>query len=419
MEVITSIDKNNKIKNTLQATRNRRTSMKCCVYTVKVQYNKLNNQQKNHLKMLFVEAKWLYNHINNLSKNDDFNVFNVDYKDFPNIQHFDKDHNIITSELQYLSSQMQQGVVDGYKQNIKALAKSKKKGNKVGSLKFLSEYNSINLKQANISYKIVDKCYIKIQGIKKAIKVNGLKQIHTLGVYELANAKLIQNCNGFYLAITVYTPKQTKIGKTPIGIDLGCKTAVTTSEGVEYNCIVEESERLKRLQRRFNRKIKGSNNRYKLRKRLRKEYLYLSNCKADASNKICNRLTSNNYVIMQDEQLNAWKRRFGRKIQHSILGRVKHRLLENEHTVVLSKWFPTTKLCRDCGNEVTLSLSNRTYICEHCGCVENRDVHAANNMVWIYQNIVGTEHTEITLAEFKKRVKAFFEQNQEAAKSLV
>jgi hypothetical protein len=49
----------------------------------------------------------------------------------------------------------------------------KNKGKKIGSLKFTSEVNSINLKQYGTTYKIKSKMKMKIQGIPGDVKVNG------------------------------------------------------------------------------------------------------------------------------------------------------------------------------------------------------------------------------------------------------
>lgn len=46
----------------------------------------------------------------------------------------------------------------------------KEKGIKVGSLKFISECNSINLKQYKSTHKIIDHNKIHIMGIKKPLR---------------------------------------------------------------------------------------------------------------------------------------------------------------------------------------------------------------------------------------------------------
>lgn len=409
---MSNTEKNIRIKEAYLATKAKREHQVCRVFSVKVQENKLNSSQREALKMMFVEAKWMYNHLLNLSKDENIDIFSLKYTDLEEVRHLTKDKEDVVSKLTYLSSQMRQEVLTSIITSIRSLARSRKKGNNVGRLKFISEYNSINLKQCGVSYKITSKNKVKIQGIKKPLKVNGLDQLRRFGDnYELANARLLLKPSGYYIAFTVYTERDhsIKINKPKIGVDFGCQTSFTLSDGRKFNALVEESERLKRLQRRIVRTKKGSNNRWKLRKKLRKAYEHDINRKNDMANKLCSVL-SGYQVIMQDEQLRAWKRRHGKKVQHSILGRVKTRLMEKGDTVVLDRFVPTTKLCRDCGfKNDSITVRDREFICPNCGVVYDRDIHAAENMVWIYENIVGVERTEFKQADFKENLSRFFE----------
>lgn len=305
---------------------------------------------------------------------------------------------------------MRQEVLTNIFTSIRSLSKSKNKGNKVGSLKFISEYTSINLKQANVSYKIVSKNKIKIQGIKKPLKVNGLRQLDRFGSnYELANAKLLLKPSGYYIAITVYTDKTVDNADKPkIGIDFGCQTSFTLSDGRKINAIVEESERLKRIQKRISRCKKGSNNRWRLRKQLRKAYEHDVNVKKDMAYKLCQMLSAYQ-VVMQDEQIRLWKKCHGKKVHHSILGRVKYLLMEKPDTIVLDRFVPTTKLCRDCGYiHKDIKEMDRTFVCPSCGVVYDRDVHAAENMLWISENIIGVGRTEFKRVDFEQQLILLF-----------
>ena len=49
--------------------------------------------------------------------------------------------------------------------------------------------------------------------------------------------------------------------------------------------------------------------------------------------------------------------------------------------VEADKWYPSSKICSECGNvKVKLSLSERSYVCENCGCVIDRDYNASINL---------------------------------------
>jgi putative transposase len=101
---------------------------------------------------------------------------------------------------------------------------------------------------------------------------------------------LLKKPDGYYLKVTCYInkdslPKTTTNGKE-IGLDFGIKTNITTSEGEKLDVSVEESERLKKLQRKLQKQVKCSNNRYKTIKAIRRQYLKLTNKKKDKANKI-------------------------------------------------------------------------------------------------------------------------------------
>ena len=114
----------------------------------------------------------------------------------------------------------------------------------------------------------------------------------------------------------------------------------------------------------------------------------MSNKKNDAANKIVHDLLSTYETIyMQDESLRAWVKKngyvkAGRKLHHSILGRVKAKLVALDRVVVLNKWVPTTQLCggANCGALNKHGLNDRVYECS-CGYVFDRDTHAALNMI--------------------------------------
>ena len=203
---------------------------------------------------------------------------------------------------------------------------------------------------------------------------------------------------------------------------MGCETSLTLSNGEKINLSVRETERLKRLQRRLERSKKGSCNRWRLRRRLRKEHLHMQNMRDDMARKVLHMLSSYR-VVMQDEQLQAWQALgHGKKISHGVLGRVKDALMERPDTYVISKWVPTTKMCRECGEKVELSQHDRVFRCPHCGAEGDRDVHAAENMLWFFgrKETLCVGRTEYNREDFENQIRVIFPRTiRETAKSLV
>ena len=293
--------------------------------------------------------------------------------------------------------------------NEKTIASLVKNGfQKHGQLQFKSELNCIPLKQYGNTYKFKSFNKVRISGISGTILVRTGDQLQIAD--ELANANLIKQPDGYYLKVTAYINKENwkeakKNGKE-IGLDFGIKTSITTSDGEKLDVQVEESERLKKLQREMFRRVKGSSNRHKTIKLIQREYQKLSNKNQDKANKIVHQLKKYDRIYMQDEQIAKWQKgRFGKQVQHSCMGAVKAKLKALPQTIVLDKWIPTTKMCPDCGTLLDLSLADRTISCG-CGYQEDRDIHSAKNMVFIAKScfkdhLVPTEHREITLMEFR------------------
>ena len=405
-----SITKNKNIASSMAATMAKRKGQQCRVYKVKIDESRLSVKQKEQLKMLFVEAKWLYNDcLNWLDENE--GKYASDYIISKQITKLDKDGNREQVELDYLGSQMRQSVIADLQRNIKVLIKLKQNGYKVGKLNYRKEYKSVNLKQYGTTYKILSHNKMRIQNVHGKLTVNGLDQFINIDGIEYANANILNTPLGYYIAITTYIDKG-KIQHKPkikgrIGIDFGCTTSFTLSNGEEIDCTIQESDRLKRLQKKMFRQVKGSKGREKTISLIRKEYTKLSNQKNDLANKIVAYLSSYDEVIFQDEQLQHWKVKNGKSVQHSVLGKVKAKLNTKQNCHMIDRWFPTTKLCTNCGTyNDNLKLSDRKFVCPECGITDGRDIHAAKNMIWIYDNIVvGLGRTDLKRVEMEPLVR--------------
>lgn len=372
-----------KIQQTLKETKTKRLSQQCKVFTVKIDSSRLNVKELNQLKMFFIEAKWLYNNI--LASKD---PFHYDCKN-TTVTILNKEKQPEQRILNNLNGVLRYRLMKSLQQNIINLSKAKKKDIKIGKLKFKSEYNSINLYRNNITHHIISHNRIKITGMKRPLVVHGLKQIKEH--YEIANAKLLNKPSGYYLAITCYEliklePKEYKGGE--IGIDFGIKSNLVTSKGEVFDISIGESERLKRLQRKYARQDykNRSKNAYKTKLLIRRQYENITNKKKDTANKILHYLLSTySFIYIQDEQLRQWHKDYGSKVQYSCMGMIKSKLKNSNKVKMISKWYPTTKQCYVCNRQNILSLKDRIYKCE-CGLVEDRDIKAAKTIMAFGKN---------------------------------
>ena len=356
-------------------------------YTVKLKPNK--SQQK-QLNQYFYEAKVLYNYLLNCS-----NIFAVTSCKIKHPWKYDKDKNKIKVELTSLPSKLKQNVHRSIMDSIKSLKAKKDKGHEVGRLKFKSEIKTIEID--NQSFSVKDINHIKLAGFgRSSIKCYGLHQIEDR--IKLRNAKLMKIDDSFFLKICILQEVEDhQTSNVNIGIDFGIQDNIILSNGEKLNCKIAESEKLKKLQRKFarsyllNRRI--TNNGKKIQKKLHKEYQHITNQKKDFTNKLIHYLdTSFDYICFQDEQIQGWRNLNGNKrtIQHSCLGSIKNKLIEKsqeqpERYIMLSKWLSTTQYCPRCHKKNKHTLEERTYHCS-CGYLEDRDIHAAKNML-IFANL--------------------------------
>ncbi|MGB9795710.1 RNA-guided endonuclease InsQ/TnpB family protein [Fervidobacterium gondwanense] len=409
-----------RIKQTRLETNQKRKEQIPVVYQLKVNLNSLSKKDRQRLFFLFSEAKWLYNYIvadiDSRLKYETYKLSEVEIKAGDKFE---------TRPIENLSSQMRQVIVERIKQSLYALHKSKDNGNKVGELKFKSFVNSIPLKQYDVTFKFTNeqKTKVKLQGLEKSIRVLGGHQIPK--ECEIAKAELVRKASGIYLHATCYIdkslfiktwenrvnrkqvskPREWKTFNQAIAIDFK-PTGVVLSNGLKIEWKIEETPRLKKLQRTISRKQKGSKNRQKVRVKLRKEYEHITNVREDIVNKISSLLYRYDTVIYQDDNIHVWhKGQFSKSIQTSAVGEIKRRLRNSLRvsTVLIDRYQPTTKTCSQCGNEQEIELSDRVYRCAICGNEMDRDLNATYNLL----KLVGLDRSEVRPVEHETTVKIF------------
>ena len=376
----------------------------CKTVSVKIQENKLNATQREYLTRIFLEAKWDYNsRVAFGNSSPESKPWKADIKS-TTVIHLDKDGNEVIETFKFLTASMRQEANKKLLTAAKAIKTSKTRGRIKGShgFKFKSEVNSISLRQFNTDYKIKGNT-IKLPKCATPFKVRGLEQLVGLEELECVNARLIRKPSGYYIQIVIYCKKEErqKNYKT-LGVDFGCSNTFSvyeleTGKVQQLDFWLGESERLKRLQRMLNRRnnkgySNNTNKGWRLRIALRKEYERLTNQKDNDAKQLVSMFKKYELVCYQDEQIKSWTRRHGKVVQHSILGRVKELLKEQDNTFKLSKWLPTSKFCFDCFSKHNdLQLWDREFACPNCGCVSDRDVHAAQNMIYFTLVVKGIE----------------------------
>mgnify|MGYP000190099859 CR=1 FL=1 len=222
-------------------------------------------------------------------------------------------------------------------------------------------------------------------------------------------------CGEYYLSILVdgdLTHKGVQDTDNYIGIDLGVKDFVITSEGEVFNNLhfkKNETNKLKRLQKQLSRKQKGSKNRNKARIKLAKLYKKINDKKQYYLHEVSNTLINENQVICM-EDLNVKGMLKNHKLAESIaemnFGEFK-RILEykarwyNRKIVFIDRFYPSSKTCSCCGFKYKdLKLSDRFWVCPQCNTHHDRDINAAVNILNEGMRLVGSSTTEFTLVDY-------------------
>lgn len=281
---------------------------------------------------------------------------------------------------------------DGYKRFFQGLSKfpkfKYKKDNKqscrfeIGAISKRNVYTDYKLSLANIK-NIKFKCSKKYAEYLQKNKLN----------IKSATLKKLP-CGEYYLSILVDGDLTHKIKESlhTVGIDLGIKDFVITSDGETFdnlNFKKNESKKLIRLQKQLSRKQNGSNNRNKTRLKLAKAYKKISDKKQYYLHHVSNYLIDENQVIcMEDLNVSGMLRNhcLAESIQEMNFGEFR-RMLEYKSNwygrkiIFVDRFYPSSKTCNYCGYiNKKLKLSDRQWVCPDCGGIIERDYNAALNI---------------------------------------
>jgi len=275
---------------------------------------------------------------------------------------------------------------------------------------YLSNHITLTKQLKNIKFKCSNKYKNYLTKYKSGIK----------------SATLTKTKSGkYFLSILVQSDEiiqRKKPINQVIGIDLGIKDFIVTSEGETFDnlkLIRNNQKKLKKLNKILSKKQKGSNNKNKTRIKLAKYHEKLNNKKENYLHYVTNSLLNDNQIIVI-ESLNVngmlKNHKLAKSIQELSLNRFKEMLKykaewSGRRVIEIDRWFPSSKLCNSCGFKYDkLTLSEREWTCPTCGTNHNRDHNASINIknegIRIYNETIGSSLEEQSkighrLSEFK------------------
>ena len=181
-----------------------------------------------------------------------------------------------------------------------------------------------------------------------------------------------------------------KTGKAE-GFDMGIKDFLTGSDGKRYTSPMfykHNAKKLAQAQKRYSRKVEGSNNQERERKTIARIHKKTANQRADHHWKLAIALCRQSDILFfEDLNLDGMKRLWGKQVSDVAFGeflqKLKHQSKKRIRSVLkIGRWSPTTKCCCVCGHKnETLTLADREWTCPMCQTHLDRDPNAAINIL--------------------------------------
>lgn len=213
--------------------------------------------------------------------------------------------------------------------------------------------------------------------------------------FRIKTATITRKADGWYITLslkddTVPTLTPDLDPDNTVGIDVGLKEFLVTSEGQAVPIpqhYRKREKRLKRLSRSVTRKRKGSSNRRKAVEKLARFQQTTANQRKDFHYKTAGELL-NNYDVIAHEDLNI-KGLARTRLAKSILDAGWSQFISILTTkaesagklVVGVNPRGTSQNCSGCGERVTKTLADRVHSCPNCGLEIDRDYNAAINIL--------------------------------------
>lgn len=267
-----------------------------------------------------------------------------------------------------------------------------------GYPKFKSKHNNKKSYKTNCNY--CNKPTIEVSFENSKIKLPKLKwakaKVHREFVGKIKSATVSHVPSGKYFVSILVETEHTPMESTgcTVGIDLGIKDLLITSDGEKFNNIratKKYEDKLAKEQRKLSHKQKGSKNWNKQRIKVANIHEKIHNTRIDNLHKVSHKLISENQVIVS-EDLAVSNMVKNHKLAKAITDCGWYELTRqlqyksdwnNRQYIKIGRFTKSSQPCNVCGyiNTDTKDLSVREWICPKCGTVHDRDINAAINIL--------------------------------------
>jgi len=226
-----------------------------------------------------------------------------------------------------------------------------------------------------------------------------LKEVNYLPIsgIKILSATISERAGHWFVSVQADTLKEIiPLGLTDkvIGVDLGIKILATCSDGKVFEnpkALNKSEKKLAHLQREVSRRVKGSKNRTKSKKKVARLHYRISNIRQYALHEVSNYLTVKakpKVIVLENLNVKGMvrNRHLSKAISDASFSELRRQIeykakWYGEKVVIADRFYPSSKTCSECGNvKPLLKLSERTFVCEVCGAVMDRDFNASLNL---------------------------------------
>ena len=207
----------------------------------------------------------------------------------------------------------------------------------------------------------------------------------------------------YYSILCEVEVKSLPKAKAAVGIDLGLKSFITDSNGETCESVRafrDNQVKLRKEQRKLSRmcntnsgrKLDECMNYQKQRRKVAKLQAHIANIRKDILHKLSVKYVRENDVIcLEDLYVKGMvkNKHLSKAISDSGWGMfsrmIEYKAIKYGRVFVkVGRFYPSTQTCSACGHRLTgdnrLGLSEREWVCPHCGTKHDRDVNAAINI---------------------------------------
>jgi putative transposase len=210
---------------------------------------------------------------------------------------------------------------------------------------------------------------------------------------QILSATVSEQAGHWYVSLQVEEEQVVPENTGPVvGIDLGIKSLATLSDGEVIpnpRHLKRRLKKLKRLQRVVSRRQKGGKNRKKAVRKLAKLHRQIKNQRRNTLHQVTTKLAKTKSVlVIEDLYVSGMLKNhhLAQAIGDVGFAEFKRQLLYKARwygarVILADRWEPSSKRCSGCGwIDADLTLSDRTFHCQQCGLVRDRDLNAAINL---------------------------------------